>query len=159
MRYAIFNDMNFKKRWESNWRNPRLLVSSRWPRRLLIVVKVYVVTSCLFIMQLTGRLLLNDKISNDFNFLSVVYRGSFGFKRYRKFTIGGYRGPRHGMMSLRHILTQRLDWATAHLYAAADAHEAMGCGQKSFIIFVMWRWHQLLFDSLSKGRSSRVYVG
>ena len=38
-----------------------------------------------------------------------------------------------------------------------DAHEAMGCDQKCLIILVVWRWHhQLLFDSLSKGRLSRV---
>ena len=32
----------------------------------------------------------------------------------------------------------------------------MGWDQKSFIILVVWRWHQLLSDSLSKCRLSRV---
>ena len=32
----------------------------------------------------------------------------------------------------------------------------MGCEQKSFIILVVWRWHQLLFYSLSKGCLSWV---
>ena len=41
-------------------------------------------------------------------------------------------------------------------YAAPYAHGAMGCDQKSFIILVMWRWHQLLSDSLTKGRLSQV---
>ena len=36
------------------------------------------------------------------------------------------------------------------------AHGAMGCDQKSFIILVVWRWHQLLSDSLTKGCLSRV---
>ena len=34
--------------------------------------------------------------------------------------------------------------------------EPWAATKKSFIILVVWRWHQLLFDSLSKGRLSRV---
>ena len=41
-------------------------------------------------------------------------------------------------------------------YAAPDAHGAIGCDQKCFILLVVWRWHQFLFDSLSKSRLSRV---
>ena len=33
------------------------------------------------------------------------------------------------------------------LYAAADAHGAMGCGQKNFIILIVWWWHQILSGS------------
>ena len=41
-------------------------------------------------------------------------------------------------------------------FATADAHTVMGCHQKSFIILVVWRWHQLLSRSLPNSRLSQV---
>ena len=41
-------------------------------------------------------------------------------------------------------------------YATADAHGVMGCYKKKALSFIVWRWHQLLSDFLSKGRLSRV---
>jgi len=35
-------------------------------------------------------------------------------------------------------------------------HGVIGCDQKSFIILIVWRWHQLLSDSLTKGRLPQV---
>ena len=35
-------------------------------------------------------------------------------------------------------------------------HGARSCDQKSFIVLVVWQWHQLLFGSLPNGRLSRV---
>ena len=37
-----------------------------------------------------------------------------------------------------------------------DAHGAIGCVQKNFIMLTVWRWHQLLFGSLPYVRLSRV---
>ena len=36
-------------------------------------------------------------------------------------------------------------------YVASDAHGAMGCSQKNFVILIVWRWHKLLSDSLPNG--------
>ena len=41
-------------------------------------------------------------------------------------------------------------------HAAVDDHEATDCDQKSFIILVGWRRHQLLSHSLPNSRLSRV---
>ena len=43
-------------------------------------------------------------------------------------------------------------------YAAANAHGAMGCDQKSSIILV-WRLHQLLSGSLPNGRLLEFHIG
>ena len=41
-------------------------------------------------------------------------------------------------------------------YAATDAHGAMNCEQKSFVVLVVWRWHQLLSWFPPNVRLSRV---
>ena len=41
-------------------------------------------------------------------------------------------------------------------YVAAHFHGAIGCNQNSFIILVVWQWHQLLSRFLPNGQLSRV---
>ena len=79
----------------------------------------------------------------------------------------------HGLRSRKHhksvavtpapvqVLTQRplipsLTSVVGYAVCCPDAHGAMDCNQKSFIILEVWQWCQLLFNSLSKGRLSRV---
>ena len=55
------------------------------------------------------------------------------------------------------LVSCRLGWELSTcLYASTDAHGVMGCDEESFIILIVWQWHQLLSGSLPNGRLSQV---